>query len=201
MTDRFALCTHHTALGAEMTVSVNLELYSAVAENSLGHDGHRIHALNFGRDDERSRFVVRVGSPCANGGDKRIRAADQIAVPIVAAVKEWNHGVAARYGAIQHNVGIKAHKLPATIAVAIACSGSALLDVAKHRAGVATDYVVVRHETLRLCACSEWRLALDREWREFCVLEFRSRRGGRSRWLARSELQLAHQFLSRRTGR
>ena len=145
-----ALSAHGAAFGSKMAVSINLQLHSAIAEDSFRHHGHHIHAVDLGRNNEGSGFVVRIGRTCADRRDKRVRPADEIAVPIVATLEKWNHGIAARDGAVEHNMRIQAYKLPRKIAVTIACSSPALFDVAEDRTGVATDYVIVRHAALLL---------------------------------------------------
>ena len=145
-----ALSAHGAAFGSKMAVSINLQLHSAIAEDSFRHHGHHIHAVDLGRNNEGSGFVVRIGRTCADRRDKRVRPADEIAVPIATTLEKWNHGIAARNGAVEYNVGIKAHKLSGKIAVTVACTGPALFDVAEDRTGVATDYVIVRHAALLL---------------------------------------------------
>src|SRR5207247_9227849 len=134
------LSAHGAAFGSKMAVSINLQLHSAIAEDSFRHHGHHIHAVDLGRNNEGSGFVVRIGRTCADRRDKRVRPADEIAVPIVTTLEKWNHGIAARNRTIEYHVRIQAHKLPAMIAVAIAWSGSALIGIAEGGAGVGTHH-------------------------------------------------------------
>ena len=78
-----------------MAIGINLQLDPAVAENPFCDHRHHIHAFDLGRNDEWRRFVVRIRGARANGGNERVRAANQIAVPVATTLKKRNYGVAA----------------------------------------------------------------------------------------------------------
>src|SRR5271155_3146905 len=75
-----ALSTQHIRLRAQVSISIDLHLDPAVAENALRDHGDHIHALHCGGDDEGSGLVVGVGCTCANCGDKGVRTTDDAAI-------------------------------------------------------------------------------------------------------------------------
>ena len=66
----FALVKHGSTLIAQIPVGVNLHLQAAIAEDAFGDHRDHVHALGFGRDDKRCRFVIGVGGGGTNAGDK-----------------------------------------------------------------------------------------------------------------------------------
>ena len=76
---------------------------------------------------------------------KVVRAAHDAAIPLAITIEEGNDRIAARHGAIEHDMRIDAHQLSVVIAVAVARTGPSRLDVAEDGAGIASDGVVFRH--------------------------------------------------------
>src|SRR4029077_19103654 len=164
MPHSLALGAYEIALGSEMSIRVDLHLHSAVAEDALGDDGDHIHALDFRGNNEGRRLVVGIGRARSDGSHKGLGSAHDVAVPFLLALKERNHRSAPRQRAIEHHVRIDAHQLAITIAVAVASSQSAGLDVAEHRAGVATNGIVVRQGGSWCSVWRELRREYDRAW-------------------------------------
>src|SRR5579871_1484235 len=165
MSDGFAFGAHRTALRTQMAVGIDLHLYAAVAENSFGHDCDHVHAIDLRRNDERRGLVVGIGCARANRGHKGLAVVGEGAIPLASALQEWNDRLAALDCTIEYYVRIKPHQFALVVAVAVARSSPAGLDVAQHGAGIAADRVIshaVLHSPL-----PEWRPAHDRAWREF----------------------------------
>ena len=131
MSDRLALSAHRVGLRSQMPVRVDLHLDAAIAEDAFGDDGDHVDALHLRGDDERRGLVVGISRAGADGGDEIVRAAHDAAIPLAIAIEEGNDRIAARHGAIEHNMRIDAHQLSVVIAVAIARTGPARLDVAQ----------------------------------------------------------------------
>ena len=186
MPHSLALGAYEIALGSEMSIGVDLHLHSAVAEDALGDDRDHIHALDFRGNNEGRRLVVRIGRARSDGSHKGLGSAHDVAVPFLLALKERNHRSAPRQRAIEHHVRIDAHQLAITIAVAVASSQSAGLDVAEHRAGVATNGIVVRHG-------GSW-CSVRRELRREYGRESQERGGCARRWRHESRSGLPGQW-------
>ena len=77
LTTRLQNDAHRRALRAEVPVGVDLHLGAAVAEDALRHDGHGVHALVLGGDDEGRGLVVRVGGAGADAGDEGARRVER----------------------------------------------------------------------------------------------------------------------------
>ncbi|MFK4603852.1 hypothetical protein ABIF57_003304 [Bradyrhizobium diazoefficiens] len=138
--DRLALRAHGRGLRAQIAVGVDLHLDAAIGEDSLGDDGHHVDAVDFRRDDERCRLVVRIGRARTDRGDEGRGFVDDLAVPVFRAAER--HKLAAmRNGALQDHVRIDANELAVVIGIAIAGARRARLDVAHHRTGIAADLV------------------------------------------------------------
>ncbi len=105
-----------------------------------------------GRDDEWGGLVIGISRAGADGGDEILRAGHDAAIPFAIAIEEGNHGIAARHGAIEHDMRIDADQLSVVVGVAIARTRPSRLDVAQHRAGIASDGVVFRHASRSVAA-------------------------------------------------
>ena len=79
---------------------------------------------------------------------KVLRTGHDAAIPFAVAIKKGNDGIAARHGTIEHDMGIDADQLSIVVRVTIAGAGSSRLDVAQHRAGIASNGVVFRHASV-----------------------------------------------------
>src|SRR5258708_953409 len=73
---------------AQVSISIDLQFNATVAEDAFGDDGDHVDALNFGGNDERCGLVVGIRGTRANGSDKRIRPADDVAVPFAIPIEK-----------------------------------------------------------------------------------------------------------------
>ncbi len=143
--DGLTLRSNCIRLWPQMTVSINLYLDAAVAENSFSDHGDQVHPLHRGRNDERRRLVIGIGCARADGSHEVFRTGNNAAIPIPIAIQERNHRIAARHGAIQHHMRINPYQLSVLVAVTIARARPSRLDVAQDGTGIASDGVVFRH--------------------------------------------------------
>src|ERR1700719_2375807 len=114
-----------------MPVRVDLYLDAAVAEDAFGDDGDHVDALHLRRDDERRGLVVGIRRAGADGGDEIVGAAHDAAIPLAITIEKRNDRIAARHRSIEYDMWIDAHQLSVVIAVTIARTGPARLDVAQ----------------------------------------------------------------------
>ena len=137
----FAVDAHRGSLRAQMAVGVDLHLEAAVAEDSFGHDGDHVDAVNLGGYDKGCGLVVGIGCARADGGDEGFRFADDAAVPVTRRGEKGHEAAAAFEGALQQHVGVGAGQHAAPVGIAVAGAQHAIADVAEHRAGIAADFV------------------------------------------------------------
>src|ERR1700756_3474294 len=147
MPNRFSLRADQIGFRPQVAVGVDLQLDAAVAKDSLGHNRDHVQAIDFRRDDERRGLVVGICRSGTDRGDKTAGAAHDAAVPLAPAFKERNYRLATRHGAIKKYVRVEPYQLSVTIAIAVACTGAPRLYVTQDRAGVASDGIVVRHDS------------------------------------------------------
>src|SRR3982751_432933 len=146
VSDRLAVRAHQAALRPDVAIGVDFHLYPAVAENSFRHHRYHVYASDFRGDDERGRFVVRIGGSGTNGRDKGFWACHDVSVPLALAFEKGHNRVASFQGAIQDHMRVDSDELPRMVGIAIAGPGSSRLDVAEHWTRIATNRVAVSHE-------------------------------------------------------
>src|ERR1700693_4181370 len=146
-----------------MPVRVDLSLDAAVAEDAFGDDGDHVDAPYLRGDDEWGGLVVGISRAGSDGGDEIVGAAHDAAVPLPITIEKRNDGIAARHGAVEYDMRIDAHQLSIVIAVAIARTGPARLDVAQDGTGIASDGGVFPHVSLSR-GLPGWRRGCGRAW-------------------------------------
>ena len=134
MADLLAVDADGRGLRPDIAVGVDLHLEAAIAEDAFGDDRHHIDAFMLAGDDERRRFVVRIGRAGADAGHEGLGVGNQRAVPVLALE---GHQVGVRAGALGDHEGVHPGQHAVDIAVAVAGAGAPFANAAQNRAGVA----------------------------------------------------------------
>ena len=64
-----------------MAVGINFHLGAAIAEDSLGHNGHHVNAVMLAGNNKRGRLIIWIGGAGTNRRHKMIIWRDNAAVP------------------------------------------------------------------------------------------------------------------------
>ncbi len=115
MADRLALRPHGRGLRTEITISVDLHLDAAIAEDAFGHHRDHVDAVDLGGHDEGRRLVIGIGGAGADRGDENPVLADDASVPI-ADFLEWNDIPTIRQCALKQHMGITLTNSPSWLA-------------------------------------------------------------------------------------
>ena len=92
MADRFAINPHNVAFFANMAVSVDFDLHSAITKNTFGDDGNHVDAFDLLRNNKRRGLVVRIRGASTHSRHKRAIAFDDVTIPVfVAALAHERH--------------------------------------------------------------------------------------------------------------
>ena len=118
MPNRFAIRINNIAFMTKVPVGVDFDFDAAVAENTLGDNGHHIHTVVVLADNKRGGFVIGIGCARTNCCHKRPLAFDNIAVPTVH-VSTLHEGDQFLIGALDNGQWIKADQVTVVIGIAI----------------------------------------------------------------------------------
>ena len=143
MAHRFAIRPHGGRFGPQMAVCVDLHLHAAIGEDALRHHRDEIDTFHLLRNDERGRFVVRIGGARAHRAHEAALRVDQFAIPWRFAFKGDN-SIPLLGGMFKDRHRITSGNAPAEIAIAVAGTRAPLGDIAHHRAGIAAQLFVRR---------------------------------------------------------
>src|SRR6202035_2429047 len=91
---RLSLRPYQIRLRTQVSISIDLYLDPAVAEDALRDDCDHVNALYRGRNDERGRFIVGVCGARANRRDKGVRTTHNVAIPFTIAIKQRDDRIA-----------------------------------------------------------------------------------------------------------
>ena len=145
--DRLAFGAHRRTFRPKVTVGIDLQLDAAIRINALGHDRDHVDAVYLGGDDKRCRLIVGISGTGANGRDDRRWCVEDVAAPFTRPTHKRHDLAAILQCPFEQDMRIDADQFAVAVGVTIASAGHARADVAKHRAGIAADFIVgLSHE-------------------------------------------------------
>ena len=152
---RLAFHPYRVLFRPQEAIGIDFQFHAAITENPFGDYGHLSTPFTFDGNNEWRRFVIRIGGTCADRGDELLWSGDDSSIPLALGIEEGDDLVAVLECPVKNHLGIEPHQFTGVIRVAVARTGPPVLDVAKDRAGVASNYVVgqdgfFRHEHLRV---------------------------------------------------
>ena len=167
VSDFLSLTPNRSLLRADVAVGIDFHLDAAVAENPFGDHRDHIDSLVFTPDDERGRFVIRIGGSASDGRWENRILGHQRSVPPLRGFQKGHHLLFLFQSPLGDQHRVKALEFPVDVAVTVTGTCLTGADATEDWTGIAIDFLVLNRLGNRFAhACIP-----------FCWIAWRTRSG------------------------
>ena len=142
MSNSLAINTYKTTFWSNMAVGINFHLDAAVAENPFGDHRDHIYSLVFTSDDERGRFVIRIGGSASDGRWENGILGHQGSIPPLRGFQKGHDLLFPFQSPLGDQHRVKALEFPVDIAVTVTGTCLTGADATEDWTGIAIDFLV-----------------------------------------------------------